>query len=207
MHLTDDWHLPFNDEWGIDPSEWISAAEARAWLTQFMTPEQAETSILKRCALGLIRTHAAWLHVEGKDFSDLYVAEEFWADVEKLNPHQNWASGDFVGADPASKRWVALGVTFFREQINQICGQPSPSPPDAGGSHESQRHATRKRGGKSFVDTDAPLIEQMHKLITSGDARGPMDAALQVVHMAKGGGSVESRSKRLASRYKITRGS
>lgn len=62
--------------------------------------------------------------------------------------------------------------------------------------------AAQKQGGKlSLADADAPLIEDMRRLILAGGASSVPDAALAFAEKADGKGTVQSKAKRLERRY------
>jgi hypothetical protein len=64
-------------------------------------------------------------------------------------------------------------------------------------THRPNAPQARKRG-RSYREDDLPLVEEMERLIASGRARGPEDAARAVVARAVGSGTDESKIKRLA---------
>jgi hypothetical protein len=55
--------------------------------------------------------------------------------------------------------------------------------------------------GTGFADSDAPLLREMRQLRTTGQASSNTDAARAVAAKAKGGGSFESKVRRLQKRY------
>ncbi len=59
----------------------------------------------------------------------------------------------------------------------------------------------RKPGSGSYDSTDRPLVKEMHRLITSGEATGRYPAMLEVVDKAKGKAGVINRGKRLLRKY------
>jgi hypothetical protein len=61
----------------------------------------------------------------------------------------------------------------------------------------------RPRGSGSWEGADAPVLTEMRRMIESGAAKSPNDAATQVAGKARGSGTVESRAARLAKRYRI----
>jgi hypothetical protein len=68
------------------------------------------------------------------------------------------------------------------------------------GADPSKRRG-RKRGTGSYEKHDEPFLQEMHRLIESGIARSPENAAGQVAHKAHGA-SFESKRTRLAKRYR-----
>jgi hypothetical protein len=63
-------------------------------------------------------------------------------------------------------------------------------------ARESSRPASN-----SLATLDGPLVEKMHELIQTGQARNPWDAALTLCGEAAGGGEPQSKAKRLSKRY------
>lgn len=53
----------------------------------------------------------------------------------------------------------------------------------------------------SLAAEDQPLLEEMRQLIEAGEVTGPNPAALHVVGRAAGGGTLESKVRRLEKRY------
>src|SRR5450759_3523952 len=60
----------------------------------------------------------------------------------------------------------------------------------------------RPRGSGSWASADEPLLTEMQELIESGKSKSPSDAALKVASRASGDGTIESKSSRLAKRYR-----
>jgi hypothetical protein len=65
----------------------------------------------------------------------------------------------------------------------------------------TQKRRGRKPGSGSMETADEPFLVEMHRLIESGSATSPDDAARQVAKGARGA-SVESIQTRLAKRYR-----
>ena len=78
-------------------------------------------------------------------------------------------------------------------------------PVDAPGSGEHSTPRVKRPGPKprttGFAASDAPLVEEMHRIIAGGSARSAWDAALALAGRAAGRGKDESRAKRLLRRY------
>jgi hypothetical protein len=78
-----------------------------------------------------------------------------------------------------------------------------------GCDHKSLRELVRRAGlnrgrtpgAGSYVDADRSLLQEMATLIANGRAASVDAAAKMVAEHASGGGSVESKAKRLARRY------
>lgn len=54
---------------------------------------------------------------------------------------------------------------------------------------------------RGYAAKDAPLIQRMATMVSTGEASGPMDAARAVVKDAAGAGTEESKVKRLTDRF------
>lgn len=59
----------------------------------------------------------------------------------------------------------------------------------------------RPLGSGSYEPLDAPLVEEMHQLMNEEPCLSPTAAANRVADRAAGGGTVESKARRLAERY------
>lgn len=59
----------------------------------------------------------------------------------------------------------------------------------------------RKKGTGSFASLDAPLLEEMKKMIAQGTVLSTWAAALKVAGKAAGAGTLESKAKRLLKRF------
>jgi hypothetical protein len=60
----------------------------------------------------------------------------------------------------------------------------------------------RPRGAGSLAEADQPLLHEMRDLLKAGKAYSIWAAAGEVADCAEGGGTIESKRKRLAKRYK-----
>jgi len=115
------------------------------------------------------------------------VTEGGWADMGAY-----WSAGKLRGWD------IEVCWADVAQLLGDIDGQP-----ERAQAQPSSLAAGRKRkpAGVNYAAADCPLIEEMHSLITSGQAKGPYDAALAVVDRAKGSPNSESKAKRLVRRY------
>ena len=59
----------------------------------------------------------------------------------------------------------------------------------------------RKKGTGGYDSKDIPLIKKMRRLIKSGKATGPWNAAFMFVDSAPGTGSADNKAKRLTRKY------
>jgi len=108
--------------------------------------------------------------------------------------------------DPAR---VGVGSCYWiyvtRASLDRYIGGGSPAVPvvnplEMGKSEPKARSARRPRTG-SWDVADEPLLEEMHHLIKSGDARSAHHAAGQLADKARGN-SLESKQTRLAKKYR-----
>jgi hypothetical protein len=85
------------------------------------------------------------------------------------------------------------------EQVSEI--QRNAEPQSLGADGNRDRRRGRPKGSGSYEAADAPLIEAMRAAILANPTLSPTAAALQVAHRAAGGGTDESKAKRLAAAY------
>lgn len=108
--------------------------------------------------------------------------------------------------DPAqvsvgSRYWIYITRASFDRCIGGgNAAEPPANPPDMGQSKPKGR-SCRQPGTGTWDIADGPLLEEMHHLITSGDARSPNHAAGQLADKARGN-SPESKQTRLAKKYR-----
>lgn len=65
-----------------------------------------------------------------------------------------------------------------------------------------KRSRGRPRGSGSYATADRPLHDEMRRLIASGEAFSPHDAAMKVADQAVGAGTFESRVSRLTKWFR-----
>ncbi|WP_426531773.1 hypothetical protein [Bradyrhizobium sp. McL0615] len=63
----------------------------------------------------------------------------------------------------------------------------------------------RKKGDGSFAELDRPILKKMEELISTHRAASPEEAARILAGKAHGAGSLESKTERLAKRYRASR--
>jgi hypothetical protein len=81
---------------------------------------------------------------------------------------------------------------FQRLKAEQATKQEAAPPPGRG----------RKKGAGSYAAIDLPLLNEMKELILSRRAASPEEAARMLAKKAHGFGSEESKTERLAKRYR-----
>lgn len=99
---------------------------------------------------------------------------------------------DDAQPDFTQNRLTCCGVTFGSVRVFE--GAPSTAP---------QIPPTSKKSGRlDYQEHDAPLVEEMVRMIGAGEARGPMDAADQLALRAAGSQNHASKRARLLRRFK-----
>lgn len=97
-------------------------------------------------------------------------------------------------------------LTISKEDFGRWCDEQGHQRPRFWFSEQADakklRKAGRKRGSSPFEKKDALLIDEMEKLCGSGTVTSVLAAAKRVVKDAPGGGTPESRMKRLCRRHK-----
>ena len=66
----------------------------------------------------------------------------------------------------------------------------------------TKKRLGRTPGSGTWEAADDPILEEINRLITSGTAKSPQDAARFFMTKAKGSGSAKSKQARLARRYR-----
>jgi len=122
-------------------------------------------------------------------------------------PSKRWADESFfhwVIRHGTSNRSDESGHLFVRR--SDLARALAPAPPSnqkAGRRKPSSAAVSRGRpkGSGSLERADAPLIEQMRKLIIEEECVSPTAAAQAVAAYAKGAGTLDSKVRRLVERY------
>jgi hypothetical protein len=89
-----------------------------------------------------------------------------------------------------------------KEEVKQEAVSPPFSPIEVATPFAGKRRRGRRKGQGSFESLDLPLLQEMKGLIASGAAASPEEAARILAPKAHGGGSVESKTERLARRFR-----
>jgi hypothetical protein len=111
--------------------------------------------------------------------------------------------------DSARVRFEPLyWIYVTRESLDRYVGGGSAAGPAANslkmGQSKPKGRPGRPPGSGSYENVDRPLLEEMHRLFTSGVAKSPHDAARRLADKAAGGRmtTVESKQTRLAKGYR-----
>lgn len=110
---------------------------------------------------------------------------------------------EFLVLDIEGKRAAGEGLEYcdlrFFNAEPQAAELPEPADPKSSAVCPNRRG--RKKGAGGYDSTDLPLVKEMHRLITSGEATGRYPAMLEVVNKAEGKTSVINKGKRLLRKY------
>lgn len=178
----------------------------------YQCAEKADADWAESVAQGMVYIgdgHWAW-PVGGDSLRDLDGEVAF--PVEKpTRVASDWVAGDFSFVIPVAGSivWegVLHGVSFSRAGLPRIEATDSSSSSagmEAGLSAfgEPRGRRGRTKGSGSMASVDAPLLDEMRRLIVAGEALSPNDAARLVAHKAAGNGDESSKITRLAKRYR-----
>jgi hypothetical protein len=202
-------------------SRWMRAGEARRKVMQAFSIDAAAAAEALRVRLlsghilassssviGPIRKRGRMKFSTGLDF----IPTDVW-NYAKLE-ESLWAVGDLqlklIGESVETIGVVTYSdVRFLEPNVLRMIGLAVPDEQEvpaaqeqpAAASSSSQRPRGRPRGSGSLADDDAPLLKEMLDLIASGRARSPNAAAEAVAGRAAGGGSFESKVKRLRDAF------
>ena len=109
--------------------------------------------------------------------------------------------------DPARVHFEPLyWIYVTRESLDRYIGGSSAVEPAANplemGQSKPKGHSSRRPGTGSWDAADKPLLEEMHRLITSREAKSPHHAASKLAERAQGDNTKwESKRTRLAKGY------
>ena len=89
-----------------------------------------------------------------------------------------------------------------KEEVKQEAVPPPFSPIEVANPFAEKRRPGRRKGQGSFESQDRLLFPEMERLISSGAAVSPEGAARLLAQQAHGAGSVDSKTERLAKRFR-----
>jgi hypothetical protein len=134
---------------------------------------------------------------------------------ENVGFAENGISANFVSPDdlmnpgPAAEiDGVRYPVFFLRDEFEKfvrLAFGSAESPPDVPDSGAPLRRRGRQKGQGSFEVVDLPILNEMKDLISARKAASPEEAARVLADKAHGAGTIESKSARLAKRYRKRR--
>lgn len=105
--------------------EWMSAADALAFVNKGMSPGQASRAICKRAHAGLVKAKAARFILQDKSSDDTEVPREMWWAEGEAALTQNWTTGDFETWRDQKIHLKAFGVMFRRADVQKMIPPPS----------------------------------------------------------------------------------
>ena len=119
-----------------------------------------------------------------------------WPEIEyKAEGKIDWCGIDWEGSKLRTPRGEFIDIRCSARELKTW--HPGPR----GYQADRPKRRGRKPGSGSYEKDDAPLIKEMGGLIAEDKAASPYAAAMQIVDKAKGGGTPESKARRLVDRY------
>jgi hypothetical protein len=188
-------------------ADWLTMAEAMAaFKLAGKLPEEAAALLHRHLAAGTLLAKADTIRMEYYDggettHSEWEVPAALWGYCP-LPPlgHRFWIVGDVrfqpppdmdeLSLDPVLPTVIILGAKVSRDGLSAITRA-------IGGA----KGRGRRRGAGSLAESDEPLVLEMHALVKSRRVPSLYQAALDLAKRAKGGGTEESKAKRLIARY------
>ncbi len=121
------------------------------------------------------------------------IARDVFLSIEGL---QRWC------ARPEFAEWARIRGLSQPQFIDGQSGTTQDGSVTRPSKRRVRRGGGRKKGSGSWAVQDQPLIEEMNRLIKSGEVKSAWAAATRVTERARGEGTSESKTKRLHRRYK-----
>ena len=151
----------------------------------------------------------AWEVLKGKFESgqcegrERWTADTRWREDRGLPRKNEWSSvrGIDADGDAALARLNELWE-FRRDAVDVLARAGGGADASAAASTPAMPARPRNIARRDYEVADAPLVQEMRKMIDAGTARNPTDAARALVGRAEGGGSAVSKAARLAKRYR-----
>jgi hypothetical protein len=100
------------------------------------------------------------------------------------------------------------GLYVDREEFAPRAAARWPTPAETAGNRTASSSSGRRGrpiGSGSYAEDDAPLLIEMQRLVDDGKALSAHQASLMVADRARGGGSLESKARRLRNAYSAMR--
>lgn len=124
----------------------------------------------------------------------------------QMNPQEPFSNGFagnnfqwiFVTRESLEKCLSALAESSRPESAEAAALEPESTPPAVA----TPKPRGRKPGDGSYRSLDLPILDEMKELINSRRAASPEEAARLLAVKAHGAGSLESKTERLAKRYR-----
>jgi hypothetical protein len=130
------------------------------------------------------------------------IQSRFWCcQIEPCAPFNSQNSGSaWIYVSRASLETLVPVSAVTKERQSRI--QLEPTLETANNGRKAKRG--RKKGVGSYEKLDRPIVEKMKKMLLSGKAASPEEAARKFADKAHGNGTIESKTERLAKRYRST---
>lgn len=175
-----------------DDEQPLALAESRCGRAYTAIREILERRILS----GDVQVRAQTDHILGG--WDVLFPRESWPHL-RLGPRDDtiyavryaWNAPSRVWHRP---RFRLPPVPFSETRTALENGSPATVPIAAEAAAGERR---QRRGGMSYAEQDAPLIDKMERMLDAGEAPNRWQAALAVANQAAGGGQLESKARRL----------
>jgi hypothetical protein len=196
--------------WHIAGSTWGKSSAAHHATSA--GSELSELTLLRVAAIDFrIKAQDGEIEVRGRGPSGL---------AYTLIPPDHWRSV-VVGVDPDPYRAVIKpgpntkqeavasllefdSLIVARTRMNELWPSSPPGSAEPVALGRATAGPRRRRGPPSFEAKDSPLVDEMRSLLTSGQVSSILEAATKVWSRAAGGGSEESKIRRLRIRYSRT---
>lgn len=188
--------------------DWMPAREALRQAAAIIAGDRgrAALNIRHNARVGLIHARAKFLNDPGGSVKvNVDLPRSFWAPPRGLLanlgpvPLEDWEAGLFESGGIAMGTYTATNVEFLRHDVDRH--YPARCEPAIKDSTRAGRG--REKGAGSYDILDIPLLNEMRDLRVSGKALSDQKAAEHVVEHATGGGSYQSKIRRLTSKYKL----
>ena len=167
--------------------------------------DKAVAQIMERT--GCPEDYAVKLLLDALRGGEISARREWWLSVPPKVPASNWANAEVnletFRTESGGGLWLngenrhlhyvrldAAGFDWWLVSLHRAEGR------------EDAKPKRSKSNGIDYREKDAPLIAEMHDLISHGKARSPQDAARAVAKRAAGNATDASKVERLANRYR-----
>jgi hypothetical protein len=187
---------------------WMTMGDAMAVLKQAkLLPEEATAFVHRHLAAGALLARADTIRTEyfnGEEIthSQWEVPAAVWGYC-RLPPlgHLFWISGDVQFQPP--RKMDALSLSPIPPTITILGARVSAEGLAAlVRTIAGARGRGRRKGAGSLAEADGPLVLEMHALVSSRAVPSVYQAAARLAKGAKGGGTEESKAKRLIILYR-----
>ncbi|WP_442577915.1 hypothetical protein ACSBOB_20425 [Mesorhizobium sp. ASY16-5R] len=160
----------------------------------------AEACEIVQVKLGLNGARAKallWGAVLRRDFSIGHSPTEVHDEERRLFP-----STSRTPQGPSDADRQSLTIIHHQSFLDWLQGFP----PGKATGDEIPPVVPHRPKGTSYAAADAPLVQEMHNLISRGEYPSARSAAMSLIAKIKGAGTPDSLARRLVDRYKETYG-